>query len=503
MPVQVLKSANWVPAKIIMNGKPVYQLQVEGQITPGYQPVSVGEFLQGAATQVGGYNGETTLLAQMQSDPQKASIIQKWQQGDMNTPSGSVQVKDPITGQVNWDTQDRVDQQNQQDADIASGKLVQVAPGRYAPAGSAATTNPLGVNNAASENARILSDGSGTAGSSKDQQQNPAITKDARGGYSFNGQTYDTQAAAEGAYDKAALQQSTLQLASQFGLQSYIGADGKLNIPKGVQVDQSMVDKFNTSLGQLQIAAKNGEVQYNDPTQVKVNTGNPLVDQIANTYLNTIWSQHQTTLAASPTGVNDDAFNSIVADVDRTLGPSIAAQRQQAEDQYQQQLTQSRAQTDLSKQGIDATDQATNEDTATQQGRINEDTATQQATLGRNLTQATDDTRAHFASAGRTFGGGRISAENKLQQGVQDQQNALNTNQSRSLQDVQTGQKRSLANTALQRKGLELAQQGTEQSLGQQKKQANQSLDDLRAQTISNRQLQYQQNKNLTTSSFV
>ncbi len=209
--------ANWVPAKTMTNGKPYYGMQVAAQITPGWTQVDPNEFLQGAAKQVGGYNGETNALAQYQSDPKYSSVIQNWQQGNMNTPSNSVQAKDTTTGQTVWTTQDAVQQQGQLDADIASGKMVQIAPGRYAPAGSAATTNPLGVNNATQQNAQAAGAGTSTPGAqtaTSAAASTPGVAS-TNGGTAASGAGGITQLGNTGSYMYNGVSYSSLAFAQQ------------------------------------------------------------------------------------------------------------------------------------------------------------------------------------------------------------------------------------------------------------------------------------------------
>lgn len=237
-----------------------------------------------------------------------------------------------------------------------------------------------------------------------------------------------------------------------------------------------------------QFAGATGAV--GDAPLPSVNTGNPVVDNYANTVLNDIWSQYGQYFDSTSGVILPAAMDKIIAQIEQQYGPALTKWKQLAQDQYDNTISQTTGQTALQKEGLANTNTRAAEDVSTQTGRINTDLGQQMTVLGRNFQEAQREMSLQFAGNNRTFSGDRVRQEGNL--GVQNQEAQRNLNQGaqRSIQDLQTQQARVGQDTGLAGRQLDLQQIGNQFNATSALNQSNQSVNDFKAQLIAARQAQ-------------
>ena len=134
-----------------------------GAMDPKSLTMADAQILKGAGIPMGG------------SNPISEQDFLSISQGGAGPASDEIQAVNPLTGQLEWMTTKDKAASDKLQADIKSGAVVQVAPGRYAPKGSAAASNPLGVNTAVQGLQQQLASGKDASGNPLTQDQIKSI----------------------------------------------------------------------------------------------------------------------------------------------------------------------------------------------------------------------------------------------------------------------------------------------------------------------------------------
>lgn len=227
-----------------------------------------------------------------------------------------------------------------------------------------------------------------------------------------------------------------------------------------------------------------------DVSQFRVNTGNPEIDSIANTYLDSIWEKYKGVLGNIPGAIDENMMKQLEAEVDKVYGPSLTKARQQAEDTYNMGLKTTRGQRDIELERLGATKSRAAADMARGVGEIEQDKGRQLKILGRNYQEALQDMQTNFQTARRTFSGERVKQEGDLDTKKQEDVAFYNEQARRQSDELKRQEERVREDAARAERQLQLGQEGNEFNITGQRQNALQGLDDLRAQAILQRQQQ-------------
>lgn len=453
---QVVATANWTPVIYNSNGTDIPMILPGTNIPYGYQAVDFNTWQQLAQRPPGIYQGNTKVgevgqtnvtgsqvggeLQQLMQNSQLAPVIQQWQSGNMNTPSGQIQVKD-ANGQTDWTTQDSLTQAQQQQAGILNGTLVKLPNGTTVPAGSAAASNPLGVQTQQPQQRTLPTTPSPT---NQPVQQTGAPQR----------ATYAAGPAGDQQYQSALARFQANPTAVQQGQQQALASP----------TQRTLI----TSASQLPTTPT-------DPSTLKINTGDPQLDQTLNSYLDSLWSSYQSYAGTLPKTVDDTTINGIIADFEKN-NPEWATERSKIESQYQTQVSQAATGQQISQDTLNTQTGQQTTDINTQLGYNQEDFKTASGIIGRNLTQAEGDTQASLAARGLAFGGTANKELSRVDQSAQDQLDALKTSTTRTAAGLNTQLSNLGTNTALSQRSLDLNNTETQTSLQQSLDAAQRNL---------------------------
>ena len=173
----------------------------------------------------------------------------------------------------------------------------------------------------------------------------------------------------------------------------------------------------------------------NDPSLIFA-TGNPELDN----FMNNIWLPLlEAEFATDPSAVlSDELFNNIADRVEKSFGPQFAEQLKLAEEAF-----------DVSKAGLEASEQKTQrsldltlgragEDAATKKARTIEDARIGKERIQRNFQESLAESQAALANRGLTFGGTRKKEEGRLERAKSESLSDLERAKGRTLTDVGT-----------------------------------------------------------------
>jgi hypothetical protein len=216
-----------------------------------------------------------------------------------------------------------------------------------------------------------------------------------------------------------------------------------LQAQSGGSILGNLANATSDQLGQFTgVPSQSGTNQA--PTQSAngmISTGNPQLDK----FLNETWLPLlEAEFSSDPSALaNSAVFKQIKDNVEKNWGPIYAKELQLFQNEYDRNSDELGAQkSEFERRYGDGVGQQGTElerglqDIGLNRSRTLEDQGVQQQRIARSYTQAVADTQDSMASRNLAFGGTRMKAENALLQNKQSQENELNTNTNRTLEDL-------------------------------------------------------------------
>lgn len=220
---------------------------------------------------------------------------------------------------------------------------------------------------------------------------------------------------------------------------------------------------------------------------IRIQTGDPTIDALLNTYLDEIWGGYKELIKNLPGPVTEADTRSMEQEVERIFGPSLQRLKQTAEEHFAKQLGFAKEQRGLSEGNLTRSLARGTEDVATAEKALGEDVTRQERILGRNLAEAQKDVALSYANAGRAVSGRRKEAEIQLQTGYTEDAQLLNLLAERERNQMSRGQQRLSEDVDIQRQRLDLQERALTADIDMQRKSTDQKIADFKAQALQSK----------------